>query len=352
MQIVRNGLGWLRTGVGCAAALLAPAAAYAQGEVGVVGFQSAPYTVQGASSTRTLETVGGSRGPKGQGNMWDFAHFGSGGYNNRGFMRFYWWDWDVSRTGHGADIAGWTAAGSAMRPAGGWSQFGQGPYYLRFRMRVNAPILRHADNGQCDGDTQMKFFIWNSYTADGTDRVIMMLHDGAFGGGSETGETTLQLRAGVSGSYALARIPNHQWVHVQMAWRWGPESSGFQRIYVNNNNVSSPNAANNRFDDLDVYGLNDHWGHPSAPQGLDNQFFLGDIANTGSCVREDAQIDVSDFEIATQFDPNWASGGSPSTTIQAPRNLRIVPGDVSAAALPFGVLGFVLGVRRMRRRKE
>lgn len=339
--------GWV-----CAGALLVPALASAQGELGVVGFQATPYNLVG-TSTQTLSIVGSERGPKAQGNLWDFTHFASGGYNNRGFVRYSWWDWDVSRTGHNSEVAGWTAAGGAIRPPSGWTQFGQGPYYVRMRLRINRPILPYPSNGMCDGDTQMKWFIWNSYTGEGTDRAIIMLHDGVRGGGSETGNTTVQLRAGVSGSFAQTVIPNGQWVNLQFAFRWGPESSGYQRIYVNNNNVGSPTVANNRFDDLDVWGQSDHWGHPNGPQGLDQQFFIGDITNTGSCVREDAQIDMADLEIATQFDSAWSGGGAGSTTMpEAPRNLRIVPGDIDQAALPAGVVLLLLSMRFIGRKVE
>ncbi len=222
-------------------------------------------------------------------------------------MRYYWWDWDVSQRGHDSDQAGWTANGSLMRPASGWESVGYGPYFLRFRMRVTAPLLPVTNSSLCD-DTQMKWFLWNNFTGVGTDRVILMFHDGGFSGGDDFMNTSLQLRAGVSGSYAMTHIPNYQWVHVQIAWRWGPESSGFQRIYVNNNNENAPNASNSVFDDLDAWGGTDHWGAPGGPQALDQQFFFGNIANSGSCVREDAIIDISDVEFATQFDSGWYPG--------------------------------------------
>ncbi len=352
MAIVNSKRVWHRLVGGCAAVmaagLIAPGLAQAQGELGTIPFRSTPYTVVG-NTTQGLTLVGARPGPKGPGSLWNFAQFGSGGHANGPFMRYYWWDWDVSRVGHDADQAGWTGDGSVLRPAGGWSQFGQGPFYLRFRMRVAAPLLEVRGQSACD-DSQMKWFIWNNFTPEGTDRVILMFHSGAQIGGNEMTQTTLQLRAGVSGSWAATLMPNSQWVHVQVGWRWGPESSGFQRIWVNNNSYGSPNAHNNRFDDLDVWGRTDHWGNPNGPQNLDEQFFFGDIANTGSCVREDAIIDIADVEFATQFDTGWFPGAS--STVDAPRNLRIVPGDVGAAALPFGVCGLVLAMRRLRRRME
>jgi hypothetical protein len=195
----------------------------------------------------------------------------------------------------------------------------------------------------------MKFFIWNSFTGEGTDRVIMMLHAGSNAGGSDANQTTVQLRAGVSGSWVRTLFPNRQWVHLQLAWRWGAEGTAYQRIYVNNNNFSAPTAENRQFDDLDMWGT-DRWGPPGGPTGLDNQFFLGDIDNTGSCVSEDAEIDLMDVELATQFDPNWSTGSSGGTTPMpaAPVNPRIIRAALDSL-LPFGALGLVLGVRRMRR---
>jgi hypothetical protein len=280
--------------------------AAAQGELAVIDFQDEPPFVVTAGDARRPLQVLNKPGPKGPGVLWNFSHFKTGGWNDRAFVRYSWWDWNVSKTGHGSDQAGWTGAGAWFRPASGWP--GAGPYYLRFRIRINAPLLPQSSNGQCDGDTQMKFFIWNSFTGVGLDRVIMMLHAGSEGGGDDKTRTTLDLRAGVSGSHARASLPNHEWVHVQLAWQWGPERTGFQRIYVNNNVVAKPTAENRRFDDLNAGGANKTWGGAAGPTGLDNQFFIGDITNTGSCVRADAEIDLMDVELATAFDSAWHPG--------------------------------------------
>jgi hypothetical protein len=339
---------WISTRllVVAAGVLLLPSSAAAQGEFAIINFQAAPpyRAVNGSGQSHDLLVVNSPR-PKAPGVLWNYTHQTSGGFMNRPFMRYHWWDWDVSGVGHGSDQAGWTAAGSLFRPAGGWP--GNGPYYARFRIRVNSPLVPHAPVGGCDGDTQMKYFIWNGYTPEGTDRVILMFHAGSQFGGSDFNETSIQLRAGISGSYTATRFPNREWVHVQIAWRWGQEGSAFQRIYINNNAIGSPTSENLQFNDLDMNGVADSWGSPSGPpRGLDNQFFLGDISNTGSCVAEDAALDVMDFELASQFDPTWFPVSGP----RSPTNVRIIR---EAAAtwlfLPFMTLGLVVGVQRLGR---
>jgi hypothetical protein len=276
--------------------------AAAQSDLAVIDFQDEPPRVVYAGGSRPLRVVG-KPGEKGPGVLWGASHQPSGGWNDRAFMRVSWWDWDVSRVGHDAEQAGWTGAGAWFRPSGGWAAFG--PYFLRFRIRINAPILPHTPTRECDGDTQMKFFIWNAFTKAGVDRVIMMLHAGSEGGRSDQTDTTLDLRAGVSGSHARATFRNHEWVHVQLGWRWGPEGDAYQHIWIDNNAQDKPTAQNRRFEDLNANGLRRTWGGVDGASGLDEQFFIGDIANTGSCVREDAEIDLMDVELATEFDPTW-----------------------------------------------
>lgn len=280
--------------------------AAAQGELAVIDFQDDPPRLQASSGSSLPLRLVTDPGPKGPGVLWGASHHPDGGWNNRGFIRYSWWAWDASGVGHDADQAGWTGSGKWFRPASGWLPFG--PYYLRFRMRVKAPLLPRAANGRCDGDTEMKFFLWNNFTPAGIDRVIMMLHAGSEAGRDDRTHTTLDLRAGVSGSYARTTIANQQWVHVQLGWRWGPESAGFQSIWVDNNDVATPTAENRRFADLNAHGLSRTWGSPDGASRLDDQFFLGNIANTGSCVRDDVEIDLMDVELATEFDPSWYPG--------------------------------------------
>lgn len=286
----------------CVALVAGGATASAQGKLVAIDFQDdPPFAMTWTGGSADLKEVT-PPGPKGPGVLWQFRHFAKGGWNDRGFVRYTWWDWNVSRAGHQADQAGWTQAGSRFRPSGGWLP--DAPYYLRFRIRVQSPIVPMVRNDQCDGDTQMKFFMWNNFTGRGTDRMIMMLHAGSEGGGDDQQHTTIDVRAGVSGSAARTRIPNREWVHVQVAWRWGAEGTGYQRIYINNNRLDKPTAENREFNDLDADGVSDTWA-PGGPTNLDNQFFLGGISNTGSCVRADADLDLMDFELATSFDPTW-----------------------------------------------
>jgi hypothetical protein len=176
---------------------------------------------------------------------------------------------------------------------------------MRFRVRVNAPLLPHS-SGRSAG---MKWFIWGGfYLPDppgGQVRNITYFYNGAAHGGDDLQYTTVKLGAGVSASSVQALIPNYQWVHVQTAFKWGSEGVGFQRIYVNNNNVGSPTAENMQFNDL----TSQTWTFPGS--ALDNQMFWADIVSDNSRIREDAVIDIMDMEIDDQFDPAWYPGGGP-----------------------------------------
>lgn len=152
----------------------------------------------------------------------------------------------------------------------------------------------------------MKFFLWNNFTPDGLDRAILYLMSGSLGGGDDATQTTIRLGAGVSGSRAEALFPNGRWVHVQVGWLWGDAGTAYQRIWIDNNDIASPTAENRVFADLPGGA----WA-PGGPTGLDSQFFLGPITSTGACVREDALLDMMDFEVASAFDPTWYPSASP-----------------------------------------
>ena len=261
-----------------------------------------PYHVywdDGASSSEL--DVYGDPGPKGQGVVWNFEHHDVGGVGDGPFARYSVWDTNVAGIDAGSFTAGWSQTGSLFRPRGGWVD---APYYLRFRIRIAAPLVPYAGAlAGCDGDTQLKFFIWAPFTEPGTNRIIVMLHAGDDAGGTDPNTTTIHARAGVSGSYALASVPNGEWHDVQIAWRWGDEGTAFQRIYIDNDVEASPTSENLMFDDL-----GDHWTFD--PSGLDNQFFWGNIVNTGTCVGADAEIDVMQMQIDDEFDPTWHALGT------------------------------------------
>jgi hypothetical protein len=174
-------------------------------------------------------------------------------------------------------------------------------YYLRFRIRVLAPLRPYTGSlAGCDNDTQLKWFIWAAFGARGTDRAIMMFHAGSESGGDDATETTLDLRAGVSDAHARTRFTNGEWHDVQIAWRWGADGVAFQRIYVDNDAEASPTAEN-----LDFSGeLMGNWPFPGSAT-LDNELFFGNAVNSGTCLDEDAVIDVMEVELDTAFDPAW-----------------------------------------------
>jgi hypothetical protein len=264
--------------------------------------QSEPYvaTIGAGDTSVPLKLTGRPPGAKAPGVLWNYEHRTADGWNNRNYMRFFWWDYDVSQFDGGDGQAGWYVVGKTMRPGAEWPDV---PYYLRFRVRVNTPILPHSGSS-----AQMKWFIFGfdhpESAGGGHVRNITSFYPGSATGGDDRNTTTIELDAGISQAFnCAARIQNFRWTHIQTAWRWGPKGTAYQRIYVDNNDINRPNAENRTFTSTLSDGA---WHFPGMT--LDNQVFWGNIISSRSRVREDAQIDIMDMELSTSFDAGWAPG--------------------------------------------
>lgn len=231
-------------------------------------------------------------------NTWDWSHETTGGYGSRNFMRFYRW----------SDVDGDPATGFLFNPVDvldpSFANLGDGPFYLRFRMRTNAYL---GTGGHTSG---MKFFIWGGPGATGERRMILFIRNGSAhsgsgeplegAGGTLAGNTVIDMTAGVSGNYAPLLIPNGEWVHLQFAWKHGlAAASPFFRAYLNNNVEGSPDAEHTAFS-ADAMGGN--WIKPEVWDGG----HWGEIVTTGSTSATDAQLDFMDMELGTSFDATWA----------------------------------------------
>ena len=86
-----------------------------------------------------------------------------------------------------------------------------------------------------------------------------------------------------------------QWYHVQFAVQTGSNASF--RLWVNNNNLSSPSSVKTGFS-MTTEQWNDSWD------------FGGFITDSPS---RDQGFVVDDFQVGLSFDPNWNQGGSTVT---------------------------------------
>jgi hypothetical protein len=279
------------------------------------------------------------KGAAALGVVWDGNIVTSGGFNNRGYLKFDWWDWDVSQLPNQSPDPTSVPAGYSGNVGDCETSFAETTYYAKFRIKTNAAILAHSvlapPSGLPDGDTQMKWLIWGKDSGEGRDRVIFMLFAGNATansgpcGGVEATQTCVALCAGVSASCAQTLYTNSQWVSVQLAWRWGDEGTAFQRIYINNNTEGSPTASNATFADVACTAHpTTYWCFPGNAS-LGGEILYGDIDNTGSAVRENADIWSSDFSLGTSFDASWYQSG---TSNDGPTRIRR-SGDLMLAAI-------------------
>lgn len=272
--------------------------------------QSEPYHVEFGprlESSAPLRYTGQRPGPKGGQQLWDVRHLTSGGWNGRAYMRYFRWagvDGDSPNTG-------WNMAAPMVRPGAEWPD---GPYYLRFRMRTVVPLTEGIRPSAA-----MKWFLFP--TTGRTGRMILYVYRGGGGsggaGGNDDKHTILQCRAGVSKHMAEVRVPNREWVHVQVGWRWGRKGTAYQRIWLNSNDFARPTDQNADFDEE----LGGNW--PMPPQKEFEELQWGNIVSTGSFTGTDAQIDWMDMELDDEFDPNWA-----------PQKASPAPAAAAVPALP------------------
>ena len=266
------------------------------------------YTLEygaGLTESHVMSPWTQTQGPATGSSRWDFIHVDdSSGWNGRNYMRYTRW---AKRDG--GPNAGFRCDRAKPHPYA--SIFGDGTSHqcLRFRMRIVKPLTSA-------GSTQMKWFIvGGGGLADGCDRMIVSFYSGSGGhapvrGGSDVRHTHLEINSGVCGapdaSEGLTRVlvPNGDWVHVQICWRWGREGTAYQRIYVNNNNIRKPDAEQLQF----VGTPANEWTFPVTRTYCG----WGDIVSDNSSSNTDAIVDVMDVELdvdeADAFDETWYQG--------------------------------------------
>lgn len=225
-------------------------------------------------------------------NRWNFTHFGDGsGWNSRNFMRYTRWS-----TVEGSPECGFGFDPPTVISPETWGGLGNGPFYLRFRMRTNSYMGAGGHNGG------MKWFIWGGPgLINGTQRMILFIRNGSDGGGTNAGHTTIDPTAGVSGSSAPALAPNGQWNHIQISWKHGVAADNpYMRVFVNNNNESAPDSEHTAFTDI-----GGDWEKPESWGGCN----WGNIVTDNSVSDTDAEFDFMDVELGTTFDSAWFPDG-------------------------------------------
>ena len=292
----------------------------ASGQWVSIDFQDTlPFSMTYQNGTRDLMPLG-SYGPCANGVYWNFTRVapgaGNGGFNNRGYARYTWCDYDVSRTSMGA--AGWTEAGYHFRPATGWPT---DTFYGRFRIFIEQPISVAAGG---DNNRQLKFFIWHAGVWDGDQRVMGFLDGGSNCGASDNTHVcfTLQRNIAHDTDTAGVAIPVGQWAHVQFSWRHGALGASFVKVWLNNNNLAAPSAQDLNLTSVPQRPGGATWVKDNA--GYDAQFYIGNGANTGTRFASDFVLRLMDFELDSSFDPTFTSGSTSTPTPAAPTAVRVI----------------------------
>jgi hypothetical protein len=317
------------------AALGSPA--FAQGVLGRVDFQAQPYSIRNWSGAlRTLGVADDQRGPKGPGHLWDFSHQTSGGWNNRNYVRFHWWEYDAS--GVPEETAGFFLPGAFIEPTAQWQNGVE--YFFRMRIRFNQPIVPEPSNGETANN---KFFIGNIGSGGG-DRIMIHLRSGQSQGSCMLNRTLYpaathvgtRISQNISDDCAGGPLRVGVWEHVQYAFRFGGPGTASVKLWLNNNNYGAPTHQ-------DVnWSTTWNVSRSQMNAGMDLGGYLSDQ------VENDVTWDLMDVEIANSFDSSWYPGGGSSTTPAAPGNLRVV-GDVGLLLLTLIPAG---GLAAMRRQKK
>jgi hypothetical protein len=286
-----------------------------------VDFQDpAPFSLTSAGGTDDLYVMGNA-GTCANGINWNYSRVApgpnNGGWNNRGFVRWTWCNYAVSRTEIGA--SGWSGTTSGFRPSGGWPN----TFFGRFRIYIERPI-RAASGG--DLRRQFKFFMWHRGVWDGDQRVIGFLEGGSNCGGTDSTSVcfTLQRNINHGSDTATVQLPVGQWHHLQFSWRHGVVGTSFVKVWHNNNIELTPSAQDLTLNGSPTLPGGTEWVKDN--EGYDQPFHFGNSANSGTQLADDFVVRLMDLELDSRFDSTWASGSSGGTTAPtAPQNLRILP---------------------------
>jgi hypothetical protein len=288
-----------------------------------VDFQdSLPFTMAWPGGSRDISVHGAAgQGSCANGVYWSFTRVApganNGGYNNRGYVRYTWCDYDVSRVDGGP--SGWSAGGNFFRPAGGWPA---DTFYGRFRIYIEQPmfVLSGGHNIR-----QMKFFLWHQGVWDGDQRVIGFLESGPSCGRTEAQAVCFTLQRNILHytDTSTVPLPVGQWSHVQFSWKHGAQGTSWLKIWLNNNSLQNPTAQ-----DLSLSGLpalpggTSMWFKDNA--GYDAGFNIGNNANPPNTrFSSNFVYRLMDFQLDSVFNGAWAPGASTAPP-SPPQNLHIL----------------------------
>ena len=202
---------------------------HALAQLVTVDFQdTVPFTAVWPGGSGDIPVHGSeSQGPCANGVYWNYSRVApgpsNGGYNNRGYVRYTWCNYNASRVDGGP--AGWTERGTRFRPAAGWPA---DIFYGRFRIFIEQPIVVQSPGANV---RQMKFFMWHTNVWDGDQRVIGFLESGPNCGQSTTGFACFTLQRNILhySDSATVALPVGQWSHLQFSWRHGAQGTSFSR---------------------------------------------------------------------------------------------------------------------------
>jgi len=192
---------------------------------------------------------------------------------------------------------GWYFSGRNIRTSNGLPEWRVGDIvYVRLR-------LRYDDDWRWDGEGGMSNkMIDFGMGGDGSGRIIMRqtkpstttcAPNPATYGPSNGGITV-----GIGITYTCtpaAIITYGRWHHVQFAVQTSASNTGYIKVWVDNNDFNNPTSEIRGLTISNVAGWNDSWT-------------VGGFM-TDAPVRTSGFV-MDDFEVATAFDPNWASGVS------------------------------------------
>lgn len=315
----------------CLLALAVSAPAQAQGVLGRADFQTSPFTMRSwTGSVQTLSNVNAQQmGPKGPGHLWNYTHESVGGWNNRRFIRFYWWEYSAS--GIPEESAGFFFSGAAIEPSGQWQNGVE--YFVRARIRFNQRIQPTAPNGTTANN---KWFIGN-IGQGGDARIMIHMRSGESGGVCGLNQTLYpgathvgtRISQNIYEDCAGGPLRVGQWEHVQYSFKFGGPGVGAVKLWINNNSYNQPTSQ-----DLN---WNRPWSMDRAQ--MNSGFHLGGYLSDE--LENDATWDVMDFEIATTFDGAWYPGGAPTPPPPAaPLNVRVIRSSGLLLLLAIPCAGF------------